>query len=150
VPSNPICPVVYRLSSGTAAFPRSALTTGAPKTSAVFNSSSVAPSAPRPARIATLVPAFKTSAARRRSLSSGSRALRAKTSDVWPGAFRFEPHRIVRVLRHPTTTTEKHKSNGRTAADATQDYGELVVAGQVTALAATVGGPDRHACVVSD
>ena len=42
-------------------------------------------SAPRPARIATFLPAFSTSAARRRSSSAGSRALRAHTSEVWCG-----------------------------------------------------------------
>ena len=38
--------------------------------------------APRPARIATFLPALRMSAARRRSRSSGSRALRAQMSDV--------------------------------------------------------------------
>ena len=71
VPSSPIVPVVYGLSSGTAALPSNALIIGAPSTSASCSSSAVACSAPRPARIATLFPSFRTCAALSRSSGVG-------------------------------------------------------------------------------
>ena len=74
MPSSPIPPVVKGLSSGTAAFPSNAFTIGASSFSAVCSNSSVALSAPLPAKIATRFPAFRISAARRRSASFGSRA----------------------------------------------------------------------------
>ena len=95
VPSNPIAPVVYGLSSGTLALPSRGLTIGAARSSAARSSASVAPSAPPPARIATLPPALSTSAARPRSSSDGSRAARARTSEVWPATLRLE--RSLRV-----------------------------------------------------
>jgi hypothetical protein len=83
-------PVVYGLSSGTLALPSSGLTIGAASRSAASSSASVAASAPPPARIATLRPAFSTSAARWRSPGEGSRALRARTSEVCPATLRGE------------------------------------------------------------
>jgi hypothetical protein len=68
---------------------------GAPSTSATCSSSSAAPSAPRPAMIATLRPAFRISAAWRTSSSAGSHALRAKTFDTWCGMFRFVRFRLA-------------------------------------------------------
>ncbi len=85
-----MAPVVYGLSSGTAALPSKAFTIGAPKASATCSSSSVACRAPRPARMTTLRPAFSTPAARASSASSGNRALRANAWEVWWGTLRFE------------------------------------------------------------
>ena len=64
VPSRPMPPVVYGLSSGTAALPSSALTIGAPSVSASCSSSSPASSAPRPARMTIFFPRSGSSAAR--------------------------------------------------------------------------------------
>ena len=72
VPSRPIEPVTHGRSSGNAALPSSALATPAPSLSATAMTSSVARSAPAPTRIATFLPAFSTSAARRRSASYGT------------------------------------------------------------------------------
>ncbi len=64
-------PVVYGLSSGRTALPRSALATGAPNASAMAVTSARAPRQPRPTSMATLDPAFRTSAARRSSSGAG-------------------------------------------------------------------------------
>ena len=72
VPSSPIEPVTNGSSSGRTAIPFSALATPAPRTAAASTSSCSAPLAPWPIRIATLLPAFSTSAARRSSGSSGT------------------------------------------------------------------------------
>ena len=61
VPSRPIPPVVYGLSSGITALPRSALTIGAPNFSATAITSSAAPSAPCPTSITTLLPVLRIS-----------------------------------------------------------------------------------------
>ena len=53
---------------------------GAPRRSANWVSSSVALSAPRPARIAVFLPAFRISAARRKSSLEGNPARRAKAA----------------------------------------------------------------------
>ena len=55
VPSRPMPPVVYGLSSGTQPLPSSGLTIGAPSSSAACSSSSVASSAPWPARMTDLL-----------------------------------------------------------------------------------------------
>jgi hypothetical protein len=60
-------PVVYGLSSGTAALPSNAFTIGAARRSAIPSSASVARSAPWVARIAIFVPQLRTSATRPRS-----------------------------------------------------------------------------------
>src|SRR5690348_10361594 len=72
VPSKPIEPVTKGNSSGSAALPSSALATPAPSSSATSITSSRAPSAPAPTRIATLLPAFSRSAACCRSCSVGT------------------------------------------------------------------------------
>ena len=54
VPSSPMPPVVYGLSSGTQALPNSGLMIGAARISASCSSSSVAPNAPRPAKMTDL------------------------------------------------------------------------------------------------
>ena len=77
------------LSSGTAALPSSGLTIGAPSSSAVRSSASVAPSAPRPASTTIFFPAFRISAARSRSPSPGNDAPRARTSDVCSATLRL-------------------------------------------------------------
>ena len=59
VPSKPIPPMLYGLSSGTTALPKSALTIGAPNFSATATTSSPAPSAPCPTSITTLFPEFR-------------------------------------------------------------------------------------------
>jgi hypothetical protein len=63
VPRSPMEPVTKGRSSGTAALPRSAFAMPAPRSSAVSMSSSVACSAPAPARMATFLPALRISAA---------------------------------------------------------------------------------------
>jgi hypothetical protein len=80
VPSRPIEPVTYGTSSGTTARPLSAFAMPAPSSSATASTSSVAFLAPRPTSIATRSPAFRTSAARRRSSSRGT-----TTGGVQPG-----------------------------------------------------------------
>ena len=50
VPSRPIAPVVYGLSSGKAALPNSALITGVPSFSAMCSNSSVPRNAPLPSQ----------------------------------------------------------------------------------------------------
>ncbi len=72
VPSRPIEPQQPGASSGITALPSSAFETPAPRISATSSTSSVAPSAPAPTSIATFSPAFKISAARRRSASPGT------------------------------------------------------------------------------
>ncbi len=70
-PIGPIPPVTNGRSSGTAAMPKRALATPAPRRSAASITSSVAPEAPAPTRMATLSPELSTSAARSRSSSRG-------------------------------------------------------------------------------
>ena len=90
-------PVVYGLSSGTAALPSSALTIGAaePLGHLLQLVGRAAARRGRPGSRPS-VPALSTSAARRRSSSAGSRALRAYTSEVWCGTLRFERWRAGR------------------------------------------------------
>jgi hypothetical protein len=71
VPSRPMAPVTYGRSSGSTAFPSSALATPAPSSSATSATSSDALSAPAPTSMATFFPSFSTRAARCRSLSVG-------------------------------------------------------------------------------
>ena len=75
---------------GHAALPRSGLTIGAPRISAISSSSRAAPSAPRPARIATFLPALRMSAARRSASSVGICALSAQACETWCGRLRSE------------------------------------------------------------
>src|SRR3954454_19869352 len=63
VPSRPMPPVVYGESSGTQALPSSGLMIGPASTSATFSSSSVAPRAPEPARIAVFLAPLSSAAA---------------------------------------------------------------------------------------
>ena len=77
VPSSPMPPVVYGLSSGTQALPSSALMIGAPSVSANASSSSPASSAPRPARMATFFPRSECRRLAADRSAAGRRALRA-------------------------------------------------------------------------
>ena len=72
VPRRPIAPVTPGRSSGSAALPRSALATPAPRVSATCSTSSAACMAPAPTSIATFLPSLSTSAARCRSGSYGT------------------------------------------------------------------------------
>ena len=65
-------PVTKGRSSGSAALPRSALATPQPRMSATAITSSIARKVPAPMSMATFVPAFSTSAALRKSASSGT------------------------------------------------------------------------------
>ena len=100
VPSRPMPPVVYGLSSGTAALPSSALTIGAPSRSAIAASSSRAPSAPRPARIATFLPAFRIvgRAARARSSVGSARSSAIRRPRCGPGCCASSAGRVATVL----------------------------------------------------
>ncbi|CAM5300646.1 hypothetical protein SCANM63S_07321 [Streptomyces canarius] len=71
LPSSPIGPVTYGSSSLSTSLPSSAFATPAPSISATSRTSATAPAAPCPTRIATLSPAFSTSAARRSASSVG-------------------------------------------------------------------------------
>ena len=71
-PSRPMVPVTQGRSSGSAALPSRALAAPAFSLSAMAMTSSVAWSAPAPTRMATFLPLFSTSAARRRSASFGT------------------------------------------------------------------------------
>jgi hypothetical protein len=59
VPIRPIPPVVYGLTSGITALPKSALTIGAPSFSAPASTSSPASSAPYPTSITILFPILR-------------------------------------------------------------------------------------------
>src|SRR3954453_16602740 len=83
VPSKPIDPVTQGRSSGNAALPSSALATPALSLLATAITSSVACSAPAPTRIATFVPAFSASAARRKSASYGTVFGAEKPTPEW-------------------------------------------------------------------
>ena len=74
VPSRPMQPVTNGRSSGSTDLPSKALATPAPSISAISTTSSAAPNAPAPIRIATFLPAFSTSAALRKSASDGTSA----------------------------------------------------------------------------
>src|SRR5699024_11079561 len=71
-PSSPIGPVTYGRSSGTTARPNEVLAIPAPRISAVWITSSTAPAAPWPTRIATLDPSLRTAAALSSSSSFGN------------------------------------------------------------------------------
>ncbi len=83
VPSRPMEPVTQGRSSGRTALPRSAFATPAPRTSATSVTSCVARSAPAPTSIATRRPAFRTSAARRRSFSAGTTRGADQPTPLW-------------------------------------------------------------------
>ena len=72
VPSRPTAPVTNGRSSASTSLPRSALATPAPSRSATSSTSSAAPRAPCPMRIATFSPSFRISAACSMSRSCGS------------------------------------------------------------------------------
>jgi hypothetical protein len=72
VPSSPMAPVTKGRSSDNTSFPSSAFATPAPKRVANSVIWGAVPRAPAPIRIATLLPAFRTSAAFPRSVSSGT------------------------------------------------------------------------------
>lgn len=72
VPKRPMVPVTQGRSSGSAALPKSALAQPAPSRSATAMTSSAAFRVPALISIATFLPAFSTSAARRRSASYGA------------------------------------------------------------------------------
>ncbi len=90
VPSSPMPPVAYGLSSGNTALPSRALATGAASFSAACVTASRACKAPRPVRMATFLPALRMSAAFCSSSRDGSGLAAAKVSPLWPAMFMLE------------------------------------------------------------
>ena len=84
VPKRPIPPVVKGESSGTVAFPSSGLMIGAARTSASLSSSSVAPSAPIPARMTNFFEELRSSAADLSVSRCGTTIGARQAEDVWP------------------------------------------------------------------
>ena len=90
VPRRPMPPVVYGLSSGTHDLPSRALTIGAPENFRNLLQLYAGVSAPRPARIAIFLPAFRRSAAASGHFPLGSARRFVYSSETWFGLFRID------------------------------------------------------------